>query len=268
MDLGQRIKQARLEAGISQRKLCGDVITRNMLSQIENGAARPSMDTLRYLASGLGKSVSYFLEEDAVTSPNQSVMARAREAWEQGRWADGLKALEGYREPDPVFNPEKQLLERLSVLALAEDAAEQGRGIYAGELLDSIGPVETGYCADELERRRLLLLAQVRPQDRGEICRQLPGLDGELMLRARNALDRGQWDRSAALLDAAEDREAPDWNFLRGEVNLARRDYREAARCYHRAEQAYPEKTAARLERCYRELEDYKQAYFYACKQR
>ena len=39
MDIGSRIKQARLEAGLSQRQLCGDTITRNMLSLIENGTA-------------------------------------------------------------------------------------------------------------------------------------------------------------------------------------------------------------------------------------
>ena len=55
MALSQRLKQARLEAGLSQKALCGDRITRNMLSQIENGSARPSMDTLRYLAQQLGK---------------------------------------------------------------------------------------------------------------------------------------------------------------------------------------------------------------------
>ena len=38
MTIGQRLKQARLEAGLSQRQLCGDTITRNMLSLIENGA--------------------------------------------------------------------------------------------------------------------------------------------------------------------------------------------------------------------------------------
>ena len=46
MTLGEKIRQARLEAGLSQRQLCGDTVTRNMLSQIENGSARPSMDTL------------------------------------------------------------------------------------------------------------------------------------------------------------------------------------------------------------------------------
>ena len=39
MELGEKLRQARLAAGLSQRQLCGDVITRNMLSQIESGAA-------------------------------------------------------------------------------------------------------------------------------------------------------------------------------------------------------------------------------------
>ena len=67
MELGQRLKSARLEMGLSQRQLCGDVITRNMLSQIEHGTAHPSMETLRYLASRLGKPISYFLEENTTS---------------------------------------------------------------------------------------------------------------------------------------------------------------------------------------------------------
>ena len=54
MELGQKLRLARQEAGLSQRQLCGEVITRNMLSQIENGTAKPSMETLRYLAGRLG----------------------------------------------------------------------------------------------------------------------------------------------------------------------------------------------------------------------
>ena len=74
MELGARIRQARLDAGLSQRQLCGDVITRNMLSQIENGSARPSMDTLKYLAQQLGTTISYFLDEQAISSPNVALM--------------------------------------------------------------------------------------------------------------------------------------------------------------------------------------------------
>ena len=35
MELGEKLKQARLETGLSQRQLCGEEITRNMLSLIE-----------------------------------------------------------------------------------------------------------------------------------------------------------------------------------------------------------------------------------------
>ena len=80
MELGEKLKQARLAAGLSQRQLCGDALTRNMLSQIENGSARPSMEKLKYFAARLGKPVSYFLEETTVTSPNEAVMAAARQA--------------------------------------------------------------------------------------------------------------------------------------------------------------------------------------------
>ena len=268
MELGERLKQARLEAGLSQRQLCGDEITRNMLSQIENGTARPSMDTLRYLSGRLGKSISYFLEEETVTSPNQAAMEAARQAYLAGEHGRALKALEAFREPDTVLEQERKLLEVLSCLALAEDAVRQGRGPYAGELLDRAEKAGCAYCAPELERRRLLLMAKAEPQRRQEAVRRLPSLDEELCLRARAALDGGDIRRCEALLEAAEDRENAGWNFLRGEAYLARRDCENAARCYHKAEQAYPEKTAARLERCYRELEDYKMAYFYACKQR
>ena len=81
VELGKRIKEARLARKMTQSDVVGDFITRNMLSQIENGSARPSMDTLRYLAGQLGKPLSYFLEDEAVTSPNQTVMESARKCF-------------------------------------------------------------------------------------------------------------------------------------------------------------------------------------------
>ena len=268
MTLGEKIKQARLEAGLSQRQLCGEEVTRNMLSQIENGAARPSMDTLSYFAARLGKSVSYFLEETAVCSPNQDLMTRARTAVQGKRTEEALEILRGYRSPDSTFDMEFVLLSRLAVLDAAELALSKGQHVYAAELLEEQGAFEDGYCAGELERRRLLLLGNARPQLRGEISRKLPSMDDELLLRARDALDRGELDRCAHLLEAAENHEVSDWNFLRGEVYLVRSEFAAAAACFHRAEGDYPQKCAVRLERCYRELEDFKQAYFYACKQR
>jgi len=70
------------------------------------------------------------------------------------------------------------------------------------------------------------------------------------------------------VLDAVQAQEDPRWNLLRGRVYMEEGKCREAARCLHIAETRYPKETAPLLERCYRELQDYKRAYEYACMQK
>lgn len=74
MTLGQKLKQARLARGMTQSQVVGDRITRNMLSQIENDLASPSVGTLEYLASVLNVRLSWLLadeEEEAETARTQ-----------------------------------------------------------------------------------------------------------------------------------------------------------------------------------------------------
>lgn len=52
-ELGHRIKEARIAKKMTQSQVVGNFITRNMLSQIENGTAMPSIKTLTYLAEVL-----------------------------------------------------------------------------------------------------------------------------------------------------------------------------------------------------------------------
>lgn len=270
MELGQRLRQARLDAGLSQRQLCGEEITRNMLSQIENGSARPSMDTLRYLAGQLGKPVSFFLEEDTVSSPNNGLMESARAAFRAENWLQVQQILTDFREPDGFYQQERDLLLLLSLLALSEQAISQGRIPYAMGLLERAEALESQclYASIELRRKRILLLAQAKPELAAELEQALPRDDRELFLRAHSALQRGDPQRSAALLDAAQDQQSTAWYLLRGEVAMACGDFRKAADLYHQAEDAAPEKAIPALEQCYRELEDYKMAYHYACKQK
>lgn len=63
--IGERIKLRRKELGLTQSQLCKDKITRNMLSCIENGNACPSIDTLIFLADQLKMPFEYFLSEDS-----------------------------------------------------------------------------------------------------------------------------------------------------------------------------------------------------------
>lgn len=264
MELGEKLRQARLEAGLSQRQLCAEEITRNMLSQIEHGTAHPSMKTLQYLAARLGKTVGYFLEEEAAASPNQGLVLTAREQFDAGDYAAAAATLEGFRQPDPLFDREAQLLWIQCHLELAEQALDGGRIPYARTLLEKADRPSV-YCGPELRRRQLLLLGRLPGH---AVSGQLPSLDDELLLRAEEALAAQEPELAARLLEAAQDRTAPRWLLLRGDAWLAMGDHREAARCFHGAEDTFPSETAARLEGCYRELEDYKRAYEYACKQK
>lgn len=63
MNLGEKIKEIRISKNITQKDLAGDKITRNMLSQIENGKASPSLDTLEYIAAKLELPLAYFFTE-------------------------------------------------------------------------------------------------------------------------------------------------------------------------------------------------------------
>lgn len=265
MTLGEKLRQARLEAGLSQRQLCGDTITRNMLSQIEHGSARPSMETLRYLAGRLGKSVGFFLDEESVALPNLAAMRKVRAACDAKDWSGVIRALEEYRGPDEIFDREKALLQALGYLGMAETAVREDRRLYALELLARVEPGD--YLPEELERRKLLLIAGAGGKDTGEIGMMLPSLDEELQIRARSALTQGDADRAARLLDAVENQHTARWLLTRGKVCMAQGDYSGAVACLKRAEEGRID-TAGLLEICYRELGDYQQAYFYACKQR
>ena len=262
MALGEKLRKARLEAGLSQRQICGQTLTRSMLSQIEHGTASPSIKTLQYLASKLGKPVSYFLDEEPGTLPNQGALAAARQRYDAGDYAAALSALEECPGPDGIFDRERALLEKLSRLALAEQALKEGREPYAQALLSQAAGKT--YCQAELERRRLLLLGRAGQP----VSQALPSLDEELLLRAKEALDAGQPDRAEKLLDAAQDQAAPCWNLLRGQAHLAQGRYQQAAECFRAAEPRYPRQTAPNLEICYRELGDFRRAYEYACKQK
>ncbi|MBE6643408.1 MAG: helix-turn-helix transcriptional regulator [Ruminococcaceae bacterium] len=63
MKLGEKIRAARLNAGMTQSELAGDFMTRNMLSLIENGLAMPSLQTALYIADRLGLDAGLLFSE-------------------------------------------------------------------------------------------------------------------------------------------------------------------------------------------------------------
>lgn len=96
MELGEKIRRRRTELGMTQAALCGDTVTRNMLSQIESGKAGPSLATLRYFAERLGVPVGYFFceEEDEFFYRKQTCFSHLRELFLSGSWVECLRVFE------------------------------------------------------------------------------------------------------------------------------------------------------------------------------
>ena len=260
MELGEKLRQARLDKGLSQRALCGDIITRNMLSQIENGSAKPSMETLRLLAARLELPLGYFLED--ALSPNAQLMARLRTASPR----QVLESIEDYKGPDS-FDAERYLLEALSCLSLAEEVLEE-RPAYALALLNQAEKAgeKTPYYTSGMARRRAILCYRADPQQAGALVDALPPMDQELLLRAEAALQEQDAEKALAFLAATAP--CPQGHLLMARAYLALSQYQKAIEHFLPIEDVYPKEALPGLEQSYRSLEDYKMAYHYACKGR
>ena len=253
MELGQKIRAARLEAGLSQRELCGDTITRNMLSLIENGSARPSMDTLQILAARLHKTVGYFLEEGA--SCNEKLMQTLRQVNPE----QVAELLKDYVSPDPVFDRERYFLESNAFLALSRQALEEGKKAYAQTLLQKA--MAAGEKTPYYQKTNALLLSyEIDPARAESLCKELPDDSLLLQMRAESAIQEGKWALALTYLKLIGKLTDRGW-FLRGEAYFGLAEYEKAADAYLKSQMpAYD-----RLETCYRELKDFEKAYYYAC---
>jgi transcriptional regulator with XRE-family HTH domain len=71
--LGQRLREARTAAGLSQSQLGAPYYTRAHVSAIELGKIRPAMKSLEHMATKLGKPASYFMENAEIERTRREV---------------------------------------------------------------------------------------------------------------------------------------------------------------------------------------------------
>ncbi len=90
--IGQRIRESRHRAGLTQQQLAGDRYTKAYVSALETGIARPSMVALNYIAERLGMPASHFIDESHPVWTRLEVdMRLAAGEWQAA--ADGYQAL-------------------------------------------------------------------------------------------------------------------------------------------------------------------------------
>jgi len=280
MHPGERIRGLRREKGLTQSQLAGDVITRNMLSQIENGQAQPSMRTLEHLASVLGVTPGWLLGES-----DSDPLAESKQLLRMGR---GAEALEAARKAGAAGD-EGEIL-------LAQIYANLCRGAWnAGHYPEAAGYAEeccrcnrkSLYASRDLELEMLWVQAQCAgsyKSSEGSALVRFKGLYEATGWEAKNHLLRAGEQLSLGNLQGAEreiwtittlnQEDRPWYLLLRGRLALGQDKYGNAVSFLQRAEQegahlpgllreVYPAMEAA-----YRELEDYRKAYEYAAKAR
>lgn len=161
MTLGQKIKNARLERGMTQKELVGETITRNMLSKIENDAATPSVRTLDYLAHALDLPVGYFLGDSGLSDGSvPDGLDEARAAYRDERWLDCLAALDADKHASST--DEGYLLHARAGAFAAAQALERGDHATARELAETAQYYnqEGMYYSTSLEARICLTLGR------------------------------------------------------------------------------------------------------------
>ena len=282
MTLGQKLKQARLARGMTQSQVVGDRITRNMLSQIENDLASPSVGTLEYLASVLNVRLSWLLadeEEEAEAARTQ----RLRECLKNGDYS-GCLALAPEHAPDD----EQALALALAAAqctwkALEAERFDTARHLARQALAWNAGSLYQSVLVGLDMRAALVRCAQnAGPGTQSTLadCRfaydAVQAAQSRYHLTmARCAIGQADPDEAARELAAAgcQPEERAELLILRGRLAAAQGRYEEAIGHLRQAEAIGPlprlleRELLQTMELASRELQDYKTAYEYAARQ-
>ncbi|HEU4964925.1 MAG TPA: CDC27 family protein [Bacilli bacterium] len=96
--LGQQLKRARKEKGMTQHDLADGIVTSSMICQIENGKAFPSYQVLSSLADRLGKPIEFFVSDTDSQMKQRSSFVLAKALIEAGSYQKGYALLKNMGE--------------------------------------------------------------------------------------------------------------------------------------------------------------------------
>ena len=145
MHPGEKIKELRKAKRMTQERLAGDRITRNMLCEIERGKATPSLDTLNYIADALGVPTAFLLDgsESLAAYAKREALPTIHRLYLAGRYGECFRLCEELPgEPDNEI-----------AFILAQCALEEGkRAFYCGNMETALV-----YCGESLNYAKMTI---------------------------------------------------------------------------------------------------------------
>src|SRR6266568_7523097 len=94
--LGERVRQLRVAAGLTQTDLAGDRFSKEYISQIERGKTRPTTETVEWLALRLGVDAGFLASGVSADerAKAEAVLARADALLDQHEFTDAIAEYE------------------------------------------------------------------------------------------------------------------------------------------------------------------------------
>ena len=135
-------RQARLEAGLSLAQVAGTEISRTAIYFVETGKAKPSMETLKLIASRTGRPLDFFLDRPSTMEPRSSAGAIEIERLTvEGDHAGALAVAEALlaAERDPEIAARIRFLMATAHLRLAEPVSARRLAATARAYFESAG---------------------------------------------------------------------------------------------------------------------------------
>ena len=134
--LGERLRQLRVAAAMTQTELAGDRFSKEYVSQIERGKTRPTRETINWLAERLGVDAAYLANGVSADERGRvdSALARAEALIEGRRNLEAIEEFEHIRTA--VLGTGMPELEVRALVGEATARMREGQVREAIELLD------------------------------------------------------------------------------------------------------------------------------------
>jgi len=154
--LGERLRQLRVAAGLTQTDLAGDRFSKEYVSQIERGKTRPTHETIEWLAAKLGVD-STFLERGVSADERsrvEAMLARAEALTNAHRYDEAIEEVENSRTA--VLATGAAELEYRANMAESWARMERGEVRPAIQLLEACKTIADGPGFSDVDRATVL----------------------------------------------------------------------------------------------------------------
>jgi tetratricopeptide (TPR) repeat protein len=154
--LGERVRQLRVAAGLTQTDLAGDRFSKEYVSQIERGKTRPTRETIEWLAGKLGVDAAFL--EKGVSADERSrveaMLARAEALANSHQYDEAIEELENSRTA--VLATGAVELEARAIQTEAWARMERGEIRPALDLLERCRTLTEGPGFSDVDRAQVL----------------------------------------------------------------------------------------------------------------